>query len=440
MSIIGQSRHALSPGTQFYTPPAPPGAVQQIASLAKTNAFKEAGELTAMTSTPREVWFLGGTPDEVQAAVKNTIARAVHGQRVPVLVTYNLPFRDCAQYLSGGAADGDAYKAWIDGFANGIGNERAVVILEPDSIGIIPNNTTLQGLPEWCKPTAADAQGKQVFAPGATPAERYAQLNYAADSLAGRAPNASVYLDGTHSGWLSVGEAAYRLAKAGVQKIQGFATNVANYQPAPRSIQYGTWISKCIYYASNPANGRQRLGHFADCASPDLVTSPNDVGAIVMADSWYATNVDNATNPPPSPAALMHFVIDTSRNGRGTLDTAPYAIAPYNQPKNVLDKLGTYNWCNPPGAGLGRPPTVDTGVPLVDAFLWVKTPGESDGSCNITGNARAWDYSKYNPWSISGDAQNQFDPLWGMVDSTANEWFPEQALQLAQNTNPPLSQ
>jgi endoglucanase len=159
-----------------------------------------------------------------------------------------------------------------------------------------------------------------------------------------------------------------------------------------------------------------------------------------MADSWYATNVDNATNPPPSPAALMHFVIDTSRNGRGTLDTAPYAIAPYNQPKNVLDKLGTYNWCNPPGAGLGRPPTVDTGVPLVDAFLWVKTPGESDGSCNITGNARAWDYSKYNPWSISGDAQNQFDPLWGMVDSTANEWFPEQALQLAQNTNPPLSQ
>jgi endoglucanase len=415
------------------------GAVQQIAGHAKANAFKEAGELTAMTSTPRGVWFLGGSPDELQAAVKNTIARAAHEQRVPVLVTYNVPFRDCAQYSSGGAADGDAYGAWIDAFANGIGNEKAVVILEPDSTGIIPNNTTLQGLPEWCKPTVTDAQGHQVSAPGATPAEHYAQLNYAANSLARRAPNASVYLDGTHSGWLPVGEAAYRLVKAGVQKVQGFAINVANYQTTARSIQYGTWISKCIYYASNPAIGRRSLGHFSDCASPDLVANPNDDRARATADAWYATNVDNAANPPPSPAVLTHFVIDTSRNGRGTLDTAPYALAPYNQPKNVLDKLVTYNWCNPPGAGLGQPPTVETGVPLLDAFLWVKTPGESDGSCNIAGSARAWDYSKYNPWGIVGDAQNHFDPLWGMVDPATSEWFPEQALQLTQNASPPLS-
>ena len=393
-----------------------------------------------MTSTPHGVWFLGGAPDEVQAAVKNTIARAVHEQRVPILVTYNLPFRDCAQYAAGGAADGDAYRAWIDGFAIGIGNEKAVVILEPDSIGIIPNNTTIQGLPDWCKPMVTDAQGSQVPAPGANPAERYAQLNYAADSLAGKAPNAAVYFDGTHSGWLPVGEAAYRLVKAGIHKVQGFAINVGNFQPTPRLIQYATWISKCSHYASTPATGRQRLGHFADCASPDVVTRPNDDEARGIADAWYVANVDSAANPPPSPAALAHFVIDTSRNGRGTLDTAPYASPPYNQPKEVLDKLGTYNWCNPPDAGLGQPPTADTGVPLLDAFLWVKTPGESDGSCNIAGGARAWDYSKYNPWGITGDGQSHLDPLWGMVDPGTGDWFPEQALQLARNANPPLSQ
>ena len=54
------------------------------------------------------------------------------------------------------------------------------------------------------------------------------------------------------------------------------------------------------------------------------------------------------------------FVIDTSRNGRG----APGG-----------------SFCNPAGAGLGSPPTANTGDPLVHAFLWIKRPGESDGSC-----------------------------------------------------------
>jgi hypothetical protein len=39
---------------------------------------------------------------------------------------------------------------------------------------------------------------------------------------------------------------------------------------------------------------------------------------------------------------------------------------------------------------------------------------------------------------VTGDAQGQFDPLWGMVDPAAGAWFPAQALQLAQNANPAL--
>ena len=55
-----------------------------------------------------------------------------------------------------------------------------------------------------------------------------------------------------------------------------------------------------------------------------------------------------------------HFVVDTSRNGNGP---------------------GS-DWCNPSGRAIGERPTTATGSALVDAFLWVKTPGESDGTCN----------------------------------------------------------
>jgi endoglucanase len=136
--------------------------------------------------------------------------------------------------------------------------------------------------------------------------------------------------------------------------------------------------------------------------------------------------------------ASVPFTIDTSRNGKGPLDPAPYGAAPYNQPQSVLAGLTSGNWCNAPSSGLGLRPTSTTGVPLVDALLWVKTPGESDGSCDIAGGARAWDYSLYNSWGIVGDAQNHFDPLFGMVDPIAGGWFSEMALKLAKNANPPL--
>jgi endoglucanase len=38
-------------------------------------------------------------------------------------------------------------------------------------------------------------------------------------------------------------------------------------------------------------------------------------------------------------------------------------------------------WCNPSGRALGVQPTTATGNGHIDAFLWVKRPGDSDGSC-----------------------------------------------------------
>ena len=95
-----------------------------------------------MALTPQAVWFTDGTPRDVQKAVKKTMAAASLERRVPVLVAYDIPYRDCAQYSAGGAVDTAAYEAWIDGFAAGIGGGQAVVILEPDSLGTSPITPT----------------------------------------------------------------------------------------------------------------------------------------------------------------------------------------------------------------------------------------------------------------------------------------------------------
>ncbi len=63
----------------------------------------------------------------------------------------------------------------------------------------------------------------------------------------------------------------------------------------------------------------------------------------------------------------LPFVIDTSRNGNGPA------------PVDAQDSEG--HWCNPPGRALGPAPTTDTKTPRVDAYLWIKRPGESDGAC-----------------------------------------------------------
>jgi len=430
----------LDKETRFFVPPPDPAAVKQIASLLRARDLKNAARLTAMVTTPQAVWFTGGTPAEVEKAVKKTMAAAALEKRVPVLVAYNVPFRDCAQYSSGGAVDTAAYEAWIDGFAKGIGKGQAVVILEPDSLGIIPYNTTIYGTAEDCKPVVP--AGSTTPAPGASPEERYAQLQYAAKSLAAQALNTSVYLDGTHAAWLGVGEAAYRIHKAGTDPVsgaslaKGFYVNASNFQTTEQSIQFSTWVSMCTAFATNPDDNGWRLGNFSYCASQ---YNPATGYSLDYTPEYVATVTAQIQGMMGNAVASLPFVIDTSRNGKGTLNVSQYSAEPYNQPDNVVSALKVGNWCNPPGAGLGPRPDASTGVALLDAYLWLKIPGQSDGSCDIAGGARAWDYAQYNPWGLSGDdAQRHFDPLWGRVDPAAGAWFAAQALELAKNATPPL--
>ncbi|SBN63974.1 Glycosyl hydrolases family 6 [Curtobacterium sp. 9128] len=124
------------------------------------------------------------------------------------------------------------------------------------------------------------------------------------------------YLDAGNSNWVQPATIAARLDAAGVRQARGFFTNVANYYPTAQ-------------------------------------------------EQSYAQKVSALTGG-------SHYVIDTSRNGRGWRGT----------------------WCNGPGAGLGTSPRVATDGTALDALLWVKTPGASDGTCNGGPAAGKW-YSAY---------------------------------------------
>lgn len=413
----------LDPDTEFYVPKVNQGATRQIARLTSLGRRPDARLIRKMTQTPQAVWFTEGTPKRVQQAVKNTVQRAAGKGQLPVLVAYNIPFRDCAQFSAGGATTVAEYKAWIDGFAKGIGNRPAVVILEPDGLGIIPWYDPLGSADgssalEWCQPAEAN--------PATAAAERFEMLNYAVDALKAK-PNVFVYLDGTHGGWLNVGDASHRLAQAGVERADGFYLNVSNYHYTANLVHYGNWISSCIAYATAVTPG-----DFNGCPNQYWNGGPLPAKIAVLLGEWtgvalssYGEWSDESDDPALNTSGInlryanmlgavepaAHFVIDTSRNGMG----------PWQPPAGVYPDA--QDWCNPPDRGLGLRPTADTGSELVDAYLWVKIPSESDGECTRG----------------LGPAGTTIDPVWGLINPAAGRWFPEMALDLVRNANPPLN-
>jgi endoglucanase len=402
--IFVLAQDGLDPDTEFYVPKRNQGAIEQIADLTSGGDVVYADLIRAMIDTPQSVWFTQGTPKQTQQSVKNNVKRAAGKGTVPVLVAYNIPFRDCAQFSAGGATTVEEYTVWIDGFAAGIGDEEAVVILEPDGLGIIPWYTNIDGGLDWCQPAEAD--------PETAAAERFFMMNYAVDALQAK-PNVKVYLDATHSGWLNVGDASQRLFRAGVERADGFYLNVSNYQFTANQIKYGTWISSCLamgnyagcpnqYWNGGPPTGWQgtAMDNFQEWRNEPYSGDPADL-------LWNTVGIDDRykdANP------TTHFVIDTSRNGVGPWD--PSGLG-YPDPQD---------WCNPPDRGLGLTPTADTGEDLVDAYLWVKIPGESDGECTRG----------------LGPAGETIDPVWDLIDPPAGEWFPEMTLDLVHNANPSL--
>ncbi|MGC4094804.1 MAG: glycoside hydrolase family 6 protein [Polyangiaceae bacterium] len=238
---------------------------------------------------PQALW-LGEWNRNVYRKVRYVVDMAAQESSLPIFVAYNVPGRDCGDQSAGGLKTGDMYKRWIRQIAAGIGDRAAVMILEPDALGLLD------------KPDARDPNK-----PCLTPEQQEERLNLLHDAVKvlRQNPKTIVYIDGAHSKWAPVDVISDRLKRAGVLDSNGFAINTSNYRANEELLPYGKAVSA-------------KLGG-------------------------------------------VHFVVDTSRNGNGPLGV---------------------EWCNPPGRKLGMPPSMNTGDPLIDAYLWLKRPGESDGACN----------------------------------------------------------
>ena len=98
-------------------------------------------------------------------------------------------------------------------------------------------------------------------------------------------------------------------------------------------------------------------------------------GFALNVSNSYSTAGERAYGEQLRKLTGKNYVIDVSRNGRGA----------------------TGEWCNARGAALGQSPTVVNDSTGLDALLWVKLPGESDGTCNGGPAAGQW-YAAAAAW------------------------------------------
>ncbi|MGW1225186.1 glycoside hydrolase family 6 protein [Streptomyces sp. NPDC001478] len=267
-------------------------AARQLARYTEDGEKEKAALVRRIAAQPTGEWI---GPDSPEAEAKGYTEAAERVGRRALLVLYNIPHRDCGQFSKGGAADGDAYRTWVEAVARGIGDRDATVILEPDAVLHLVDGCTPREFHE----------------------ERYDLLKGAVRRLK-RQSGTTVYVDAGNAGWHTPDALFQPLRQAGIDQADGFAVNVSNFQTTEVSTEFGKQLSAKV-------GGKP-------------------------------------------------FVIDTSRNGNG-----PYTGGAPEE-----------NWCNPPGRALGRTPTTRTDDPLVDAYLWIKRPGESDGDCKGGPKAGEW--------------------------------------------------
>jgi len=303
------------------------------------------------------------------------------GASPPVMgafVVYDLPDRDCAALASNGeysvANNGLAnYKAYIDSIA-------AIVKKHPSTsialiIGTLPFIPSISIVLTSSEP---DSLGNLVTnlnvakCQEAQPAY-LSGVEYALATL--NLPNVAMYMDAGHAGWLgwaaNIAPAAQLFsqvynASGRPSQLRGLSTNVANYNAFS--------IATCPSYTQGDANCDE--SRYYSALAP-LLTSLG------------------------FPA---HFIMDTARNG-----VQPTAQTAWG------------DWCNVKGTGFGVRPTTTTGNALVDAFVWVKPGGESDG----TSDSSAARYDAHCGYS---------DALQGAPE--AGTWFEAYFAQLLQNAVP----
>ncbi|NJP68987.1 glycoside hydrolase family 6 protein [Streptomyces spiramenti] len=365
-----------------------------------------------------------GLADHLDEAV---IQAQGHDEFVFQVVVYNLPGRDCAALASNGELgpnDLATYKNdFIDPIADILSDPayadlRIVTVIEIDSL---PNLITNVG----SRPTATPLCD-QMLANG-----NYVKgVGYALATL-GDIDNVYNYVDAGHHGWLgwddNFGPAAqlfYQAANAegaSPSDVAGFIANTANYSALEED-------------------------HF----------SINDVvnGTPVRQSSWVDWN--RYTDELSFSQALRNqlvqlgfpsnigMLIDTSRNGWGGADR-PTGPGPQTSVNAYVDggrydqRIHLGNWCNQSGAGLGERPVAapETGI---DAYVWIKPPGESDGASREIPNDEGKGFDEMCDPTYGGNARNGWSLSGSLPDAPiSGHWFPAQFQELLANAHPPVS-
>jgi cellulose 1,4-beta-cellobiosidase len=281
---------------------------------------------------------------------------------VPVFLVYDLPNRDCSAKSSAGelTTENGGEQKYRSEFIDKIAEQFAARPKQKIVVILEPDslpNIATNLEVEKCK------LSEKIYRNS---------VAYAISKLS--LPNVSIYLDAAHAGWLGWDGNRTKIAQifkevldaaGGPDRIRGFATNVANY-------------------TSLDGEANKKLESSNPC--PNEHTFVEKLNA-----SLEAVGIKN-----------KGFIIDTSRNGKD----------------GVRTKWGS--WCNVKGAGLGERPKAAP-KPLIDAYLWVKPPGESDGTAER--GAPRFDESCVGPDS---------DP----TAPQAGEWFKSYFVGLVKNANP----
>ncbi len=205
--------------TQFYVDPNSGAATWLRSQSDRSSSMAQA--IQKIANQPQALWF-GGWNNDVRKDVANAVNDAASKQAVLILVAYNIPQRDCGGYSAGGVNSADGYRSWIKSFADGIGSNRAMVVLEPDSLA---NIDCLNGSDQSL---------------------RFQLLREAVNTLKSRSNKVSVYIDAGHPGWQAAAVMADRLSNAGVSNANGFSLNVSNFVTTADNTAYGQAIASRI--------------------------------------------------------------------------------------------------------------------------------------------------------------------------------------------------
>jgi len=355
-------------------------------------------------------------PDRDCAALASNGELSIAGGDIPIGSTTPLTGTGIQEY------ENDYITPIYNILATAPSNVRFVLVIEDDSLPNLLTNTGVSFSDANCIAANAGVSNAGLAAnwtQTATPDENipstgvyYQGISYALNTFH-KLPNAYNYLDIGHHGWLGwTSNTAYAVKffssfaqqlSAGYSTVDGFITNTANYGPLKEP--YLTWDE----VAGGPATDTSLTGGIftGDFYQWDPAIDEIDYGVDFLqaltasATAGYTDPRGQAHTPGGGFPSSIGFLIDTSRNGWGNTSAAngggssAYQVRPTGPgTSTVIDtfvnesKIDLRNssgqWCNQENAGIGERPTASPSyastIPQLQAYVWVKPPGEADGN------------------------------------------------------------